>query len=147
MTYSALITGTLIPLEQPGVKSLAEGYTDGDDCIDRTSNLLHTSSLHHKSNEATVYQKLACNCKHVKCAKKVTPAERETCFTQFYQLSQNRKYDFVAMTTDCKEKERQTCDEPQRKRTFSFKYYLKIESEKSESVSSFIWALLPENSV
>ncbi len=31
MTYSALITGTLIPLEQPGVKSPAEGHTDGDD--------------------------------------------------------------------------------------------------------------------
>ncbi len=52
MTYSALITGTPIPLEQPGVKSPAEGHTDGDDCRDRSSNLLLTSSLHHKSNEA-----------------------------------------------------------------------------------------------
>ncbi|XP_056626981.1 uncharacterized protein LOC130438813 [Triplophysa dalaica] len=42
-TYSALITGT-IPLEQHGVKCLAQGHTGGG-CWDRTSNLLITSSV------------------------------------------------------------------------------------------------------
>lgn len=41
------------------------------------------------------------------------------------------------MTTDCTEKERQTCDVPHRKRTYSFKYYLNIKGEKVRVCKQF----------
>ena len=41
------------------------------------------------------------------------------------------------MTTDCKARERQTCEEPQRKRTYSFKYYLNIGGEKMRVCKQF----------
>lgn len=43
----------------------------------------------------------------------------------------------IAMTTDCTEKERQTCDEPHRKHTYSFKYYLNVEGEKVRVCKQF----------
>ena len=43
-TYHALITGT-IPLEEPGVKCLAQGHTAGGGCEDRTSNILLIGSV------------------------------------------------------------------------------------------------------
>lgn len=60
-------------------------------------------------------------------ALKVTPTEREQCFLDYYNLTQNRKHDYIAMTTECMMKERQTCCESQRKCTVSFKYYLNVE--------------------
>lgn len=98
----------------------------------------HVNSANKKASAKQVRTLKNCSmsCKY-KCAKKVTPAEMEKCFTQFYQLSQNRKYDFIAMTTECTEKERQTRDEPHRKRTYSFKYYLNIEGENVRVCKQF----------
>ena len=78
----------------------------------------------------------ALSCKF-KCAQKVTPTEREQCFLDYYKLTQNRKHDYIAMTTECAMKERQTCCESQRKRTFSFKYFLNVESERIRVCKSF----------
>ncbi len=62
--YSALIQGPQSPWSNLELKRLAEGHTGGDDCGDGTSKILLTSSLHHKVMK--LYQKLACNCKHMK---------------------------------------------------------------------------------
>lgn len=53
---------------------------------------VHSANKKVSAKQVKTLKNRTTSCKY-KCANKVTPAEREKCFTQFYQLNQDRKYD------------------------------------------------------
>lgn len=87
------------------------------------------------------------NCKFsckFNCSKKITDSEREKCFEQYYHLEQDRKYDYLAMTTECQKKERQRIDngDHDSRRKNSFKYFLEVEGEKIRVCKPFFLGTL-----
>ena len=86
---------------------------------------VNTSKEIVPAKQIKTYKNCSVSCKF-NCARKITNDERERCFEGYYRLTQDRKYDYIMMTTECHVKERLRGNGGDSRRTHSFKYFHNI---------------------
>jgi hypothetical protein len=76
-----------------------------------------------------------------KCSRKIGNNGRRDLFQYYYSLNQNEKYVFLKETTEKYVKSRRTTEQPSR-RTYSFKYFFKVQEHKIQVCKQFFLGTL-----